>query len=292
MSLDGRAQLSTAELEELRDRDYTFIETLYQEYRQSAKAFVSGERKELFDGYDEEGLSSVFRWFESRQFQPDPKLGDEYYCARKKELWDLYSSDDPILIDCMPKIIPAYYHSVIFNSNNSSAWNSDVLHLKTLETQLDEYITSDDRAYIVASHYFGSDADAARYLSRRSADNPFQLFTPTTEKRAHIHVVYYSTSRDGNASIPGVIKRWRRNGRLGFWARERKVKCLHCISQYLSQGKGRLLRTQRISSGDEEKRCVSELGYPDAAKAYDIQCQDACDDENGDLESKNIVYKL
>lgn len=199
----------------------------------------------------------------------------------------------------MPKTVPDYFHSVVYFSNvgNQNPF-FQITELNFLVVSLKLYAksarTDKRKHYIVCSHFFGSDFDAVRYLSPATK---LSLDTTTTTRycdavwpiKPHVHIVSFEKSRDGNSGVSNVVKQWaakRRGSGLEFRCSARKVKCLKCLRDYLYQGNGRILETERVSSPDDAIRCTREHQVTEPEGAHDILCFAPDDDEVGRLEGK------
>lgn len=195
----------------------------------------------------------------------------------------------------MPIELGAYYHAVIFFSFQSCLIRNDrILQLLDLEKKLKAYASEGKDEYFNAtSHYFDSDNDALRYFRPGLVVKQAFCAVSSPEKlnvnfNPHIHVVYKRKSKSGRG-VHGIWQRWGK-GRTGngveFRAIEEKVKCLHCLRKYLSQGNGRLLGAEILSGTDECQPCKSSAAGETSIGDDNFQCVYSNNDEIGSLEGK------
>jgi hypothetical protein len=215
-------------------------------------------------------------------------------------------SRSPILkqsVSVMPKSTDCYYHTVIFFSNvGSNKLDTQIAELRELEKTLFKHCASvkpeNRTGFILCTHYFDSDRGAVdfyvpctRYSGPVRSVVRFEDATLESGHKPHIHVVYWCTTRDTNAGIGRIIKQWnakRRHRDMEFRSKEAKVHCYFCLREYLSQGHGRILGTERIPRSTEDAGPCSHYKDRDASGQDDFSRYDPRNDGIGDLEGKTL----
>lgn len=206
-----------------------------------------------------------------------------------------------------------YCHCIVyFKKNKYTFANREqiILYLEDLRKKASNYFvkyntkySSSEKNFIVATHYFDSDAAAGRFVSEvyaraddphkynfgdKFSDDPISIFNErefldaTDYVNPHLHIVYWKTTRNSNAGFNRIFNEWNKlvlGQNTCAIASSERVKCFHCLRVYLHQGKGRFVDKERIAESDRFGLSSRECQIHTARNEANIYAWGTCDTE-------------